>query len=159
MTRPLSRRDLLSGPAAFVALGAGAGLAPRAPGTVGTLIGIPMLWLMPESPVAYLAVTVVLFAFGIWCCGVTAERLGVHDHGGIVWDEVVGYLVAMYTMPRTIGWVIAGFVAFRLFDIWKPWPIRVFDRRIAGGLGIMIDDVLAGVLAALVLQAAWRLVG
>ncbi len=151
-------KAVLANPANFFALGAGLGLAPKAPGTVGTLLGIPLLFLMPQSTVAYLVVVLVLFAFGVWCCHSCADTLGVHDHPGIVWDEVVGYLLTMIAMPRTALWVLAGFVVFRLFDILKPWPISWVDRRIHGGLGIMLDDILAAVFSVIVLQIAVRLI-
>jgi len=143
---------VLQSPACFIALGAGLGLSPKAPGTVGTLLAIPLLFLMPQSVLAYLLVVAVLFAFGVWCCDVCARELGVHDHPGIVWDEVVGYLLVMVAVPRTLVFVVAGFILFRIFDILKPWPIRWVDNRIHGGIGIMLDDVLAAVFAGLVLQ-------
>lgn len=153
-TPPLTTAQLLRTPANFIALGAGTGLAPRAPGTVGTLLGIPLLWLMPAHPLGYLVVLAGLFAVGVVVCAACARDLGVHDHGGIVWDEVVGYLATMFLVPREALWIIAGFVVFRLFDILKPWPIGWVDRRVHGGLGIMLDDVLAAVFAAVVLQLA-----
>lgn len=143
---------MLQSPACFFALGAGLGLSPKAPGTVGTLLAIPLLFLMPQSVLAYLLVVAVLFAFGVWCCDVCARELGVHDHPGIVWDEVVGYLLVMVAVPRTLMFVVAGFILFRIFDILKPWPIRWVDKRIHGGIGIMLDDVLAAVFAGLMLQ-------
>lgn len=143
---------MLQSPACFFALGAGLGLSPKAPGTVGTLLAIPLLFLMPQSVLAYLLVVAVLFAFGVWCCDVCARELGVHDHPGIVWDEIVGYLLVMVAVPRTLVFVVAGFILFRIFDILKPWPIRWVDKRIHGGIGIMLDDVLAAVFAGLVLQ-------
>ncbi|ASJ74444.1 phosphatidylglycerophosphatase A [Granulosicoccus antarcticus] len=149
--------DLFAGPANFLALGAGLGLAPRAPGTFGTLLGIPLLFLMPQSLLGYSVALLVLFAIGVWCCHVCAQALGVHDHPGIVWDEVVGYLITMMAMPRTTWWVLAGFVVFRIFDISKPWPISWIDRQVHGGLGIMLDDVLAGLFSLLVLQILLRL--
>ncbi len=153
----ITPRDLLASPANFVALGAGLGLAPKAPGTAGTLLGIPLLLLMPHSLWAYMAVLFVLFVVGVWCCDVCAKHLGVHDHGGIVWDEVVGYLLTMAALPRSIAWIVAGFIVFRLFDVLKPWPISWVDRQVHGGLGIMLDDVLAALFAWIVLQLAVRL--
>jgi len=100
----------------------------------------------------YLACVAVAFIAGIGICAHAARRLGVHDHAGIVWDEIAGYLVTMIAAPTGWVWVVAGFVLFRLFDIAKPWPIRWLDRQVHGGLGIMLDDLLAGVFAALVLQ-------
>ena len=149
---------LRRGVAEFLALGGGAGLAPRAPGTVGTLPAIPLLLLLPTSPAAHLLVVALLFAVGVWCCGRCARDLGVHDHGAIVWDEIVGYLLAMVAVPRALVPVLLGLVLFRLFDVWKPWPIGPIDRRVHGGLGIMLDDVLAALYAAAALQLLLRAV-
>ena len=126
---------------------------PRAPGTAGTVAAIP-LYLVLQSLTwqVYLPLVVVLFLVGVPICAHTARRLGVHDHPGIVWDEIVGYLVTMAFAPPGWMWVLAGFVLFRFFDVLKPWPIRWFDRRVGGGFGIMVDDLLAGVAAAAVLQ-------
>jgi phosphatidylglycerophosphatase A len=144
----------LSGTANFIALGGGLGLTPKAPGTFGTLLGIPLLFLMPTNLVAYLVVLVVLFALGVWCCDACAKNLGVHDHPGIVWDEVVGYLITMIAVPKTLLWVVVGFILFRFFDILKPWPISWIDKHVEGGMGIMLDDVLAAVFALIVIQIA-----
>ena len=154
----IEHKAVIANPANFFALGGGLGLAPKAPGTFGTLLGIPLLFLMPQSIAAFLAVVIVLFAFGVWGCHQCADDLGVHDHPGIVWDEVVGYLLAMVAMPRTALWVVAGFIVFRIFDILKPWPIGWVDKRIHGGLGIMLDDILAAVFSAIVLQIAVRII-
>ncbi len=155
---PTSERPRLTRPAHWLAFGLGAGLAPRAPGTFGTLAAVPLYLALAGLPLpAYLVLIVALFAWGVWLCGVTARDLGVHDHPGIVWDEVVGYLVTMTAAPPGWGAVVAGFVLFRLFDILKPWPIGALDRRLTGGLGIMADDLLAGVFAALVLHLVWPL--
>ena len=105
----------------------------------------------------YLLVTAALFLIGIWLCGRTSSDLGVHDHGGIVWDEWVGLLVALWQVPAGWGWLLAGFLLFRLFDIVKPWPISWLDRRVAGGFGIMVDDLLAGLYALALLQLAAHL--
>jgi phosphatidylglycerophosphatase A len=110
--------------------------------------------MMGLSSVAYIAVTVVLFIAGIWICNVTARDFRVHDHSGIVWDEIVGYLITMAFIPFDWLWVALGFLFFRIFDILKPWPIRWLDRRIPGGMGIMLDDVLAGVYAWVCLKLA-----
>ncbi len=150
-------KALFASVANFFALGAGLGLAPKAPGTFGTLLGIPVLLLMPQAPLTYSIALVVLFVFGVWCCDVCSRYLGVHDHGGIVWDEVVGYLITMFALPLTWQWLLAGFIVFRFFDILKPWPISWVDKRVHGGFGIMIDDVLAGLLAAGTLHLAYRL--
>jgi phosphatidylglycerophosphatase A len=152
MAEPVAARHLLN-PSCLVALGFGSGLFPVAPGTAGTLAAIPLYLLLQDLPVTvYLAVVVVLLLGGILVCAYTAERLGVHDHPAIVWDEVVGYLITMIAAPAGWMWTAAGFVLFRLFDILKPWPIGWLDRRVHGGTGIMLDDVIAGVFAAVVLQ-------
>lgn len=150
-------KALFANVANFFALGMGLGLAPKAPGTFGTLLGIPVLLLMPENLWIYLVVLVLLYVFGVWCCDECSKYLGVHDHGGIVWDEVVGYLVTMIALPVTWQWMLAGFIVFRIFDILKPWPISWVDRHVHGGSGIMIDDVLAGVFAAVTLHGAYWL--
>lgn len=139
---------ILRDPVHLVAFGFGTGLSPYAPGTFGTLVGIPFVLLMaPLGLAAQLGVVFVGFLLGIYVCGESARRLGVHDHGGIVWDEVVGYAVTMLAVPAEPLWMLAGFALFRLFDIWKPWPIREADHSLKGGLGIMLDDVLAGIFA------------
>ena len=144
--------SLLKNPIHALALGFGTGLSPKAPGTVGTLVGVAAFLIVDHfigSDIVYLGITLLGFIAGIFICQYTAKALGVHDHPAIVWDEVIGYLVAMAFAPS--GWlsVLIGFVLFRLFDIWKPWPIRLIDRSVHGGFGIMLDDVLAGIYAAL----------
>lgn len=149
----------------FLAYGFGAGLAKKAPGTWGTLVGIPfwflLQWLTPE-PLAYVAACAVLFIFGCWICGESARLLGLHDAPGIVFDEIVGFLIAcfplLYLPAESVQWpwLIAAFVLFRFFDIIKPWPIRWLDRKVDGGFGIMIDDVLAGIFAALCIVMAFH---
>lgn len=140
-------------PIHLLAFGFGAGCAPKAPGTFGTLVAIPMYWLLQGLSLwLYLSMAVLLFVLGIWLCGRTARDLGVHDHSGIVWDEIVGYLVVMTAAPTGWLWMIVGFGLFRLFDILKPWPINIIDEGIGGGFGIMLDDLLAGVYACVVLQ-------
>lgn len=149
--RPSAR--LLRNPIHFLSLGFGSGLAPFAPGTFGTLAAIPVyLLIFSLSPGVYLIITLFCFLIGIYLCGKTSKALGVEDHPAIVWDEIVGYLITMFMVPAGWLWLVIGFVLFRLFDILKPWPIRLLDRRIKGGLGIMLDDILAGVFAALVIQ-------
>ena len=152
MAEKIPPRELLH-PVNFLALGFGSGLAPVAPGTAGTLVAIPVyLLLQPLALDLYLPLVAALFVAGIPMCAYTAKRLHVHDHPGIVWDEVVGYLVTMAFAPAGWLWVVAGFVLFRIFDVAKPWPIKWFDRQVNGGLGIMLDDLVAGVFAAAVLQ-------
>ncbi len=152
MAEPVTARQLLN-PSCFLALGFGSGLLPVAPGTAGTLAAIPLYLLLQDLSLgAYLALVLVSVFGGILVCGYTTARLGVHDHPAIVWDEIVGYLITMTAAPAGWLWVAAGFVLFRLFDILKPWPIGWFDRRVHGGTGIMLDDVIAGVFAGALLQ-------
>ena len=135
-------------PVHFLAFGFGAGLSPKAPGTAGTVVAVPLFLLLDQAPfLFYLPIVTLAFIAGIYLCGKTASDLGVHDHGGIVWDEFVGYWITMWALPSDWLWIVAGFVAFRIFDIVKPWPISVLDRKVGGGLGIMIDDVVAGLMA------------
>ncbi|MEH6558356.1 MAG: phosphatidylglycerophosphatase A [Oceanicoccus sp.] len=149
----ISARKILSNPIHCLAFGFGSGLAPKAPGTFGTLLAVPLYLLLDQlSLFPYIALVVVAFVIGVYLCGKTAADLGVHDHPGIVWDEFVGFWITMIAAPAGWLWIIIGFMLFRLFDIWKPWPIRFFDKNVESGLGIMIDDVLAGVYALLVLQ-------
>jgi phosphatidylglycerophosphatase A len=149
---------VLRSPVHLLAFGFGTGLAPVAPGTFGTLVGIPFWFALAWLPIwAYVLATLALFAAGCAICGASARRLGVHDFGGIVFDEVVGYLVSALpllwlSLPLWMG-LGAAFVLFRLFDIWKPWPIRALDRHVEGGFGIMLDDLVAGLFAALLLAA------
>jgi len=140
-------------PLNWLAWGLGSGLSPWMPGTAGTLLGVVIYLCLPVLPVAvYLALVAGLFLFGIWLCRYTARAIGVHDHPSIVWDEIVGYLITMTAAPAGWPWAAAGFVLFRLFDIWKPWPICWLDRRVTGGFGIMLDDLVAGLYAAVLLQ-------
>ncbi|MCE5231926.1 MAG: phosphatidylglycerophosphatase A [Mizugakiibacter sp.] len=152
------RRALLAHPAGWIAAGFGAGLAPFAQGTSGSLAALlPWWFVLRELPwPAYAGVLALAFALGVWACGVAGARLGVDDHRALVWDEFVGQWLALFAAPAGWPWMLAGFALFRLFDVWKPWPIRWFDRRVKGGLGVMLDDLLAGVAAALVLQLAAR---
>jgi phosphatidylglycerophosphatase A len=147
-------------PRHLLAYGLGSGAAPVAPGTFGTLAAIPLaLLLQPLEPAPYLALVILLFLLGIPICGRTAQDLGLHDPGGIVFDEWVGLLLTLWLAPPGWPWLLAGFLLFRLFDIWKPWPIRWLDRRVGGGLGIMLDDLLAGLFAFVFLQLGvylWR---
>jgi len=147
---------LLKEPVHFLALGFGSGLSPKAPGTAGTLMAVPLyLLLEPLSWPIYLALLVLTTLAGIAICDISARRLGVHDHPGIVWDEFVGYWITMFLAPAGWSWIAVGFVLFRIFDILKPWPIRWLDRHVAGGFGIMIDDVLAGIFALGVMQGLY----
>ena len=146
-------RSVWRNPVHFLAFGLGSGAAPKAPGTFGTLAAVVIYLLLPAmSWPAYALMLVVSFAAGVWLCGKTSADIGVHDHGGIVWDEFVGYWLTMFLAPPGLLWIVTGFVLFRIFDILKPWPIRWLDRHVHGGFGIMIDDVLAGVFALVCLQ-------
>ena len=149
----LTPQSVWRNPVHFLAFGLGSGAAPRAPGTAGTLAAMVLYLLLPAmSPFAYAAFLLSGFLLGVWICGKTARDIGVHDHGGIVWDEFIGFWLTMFLAPPGLLWLLSGFVLFRVFDIVKPWPIRWFDRHVHGGFGIMIDDVLAGVMAWMCLQ-------
>ena len=144
----------LSNPVHLLAFGFGSGLMPKAPGTAGTLAAIlPWLWLSQQSLTTYLIVLTVATILGIYLCDKTSRDLGVHDHSGIVWDEFCGLWLTMIAVPATWQWLLLGFVLFRFFDIIKPWPINWLDKKIPGGLGIMVDDLLAGLFAWLILQS------
>ncbi len=144
----------LSNPVHLLAFGFGSGLMPKAPGTAGTVAAIlPWLWLTQQSLTTYLTVLLVATLIGIYLCDKTSRDLGVHDHSGIVWDEFCGLWLTMIAVPTTWQWLLLGFVLFRFFDIIKPWPINWLDKKIPGGLGIMVDDLLAGLFAWLILQS------
>ena len=145
----------LKKPSHLLAFGFGSGLAPVAPGTFGTLVGIPFFMLFsPVSLPVYLLLTALMFLAGVVVCERCSRDLGVHDHSGIVWDEMVGYWLTVAFLPVTWAWWLAAFVLFRFFDIVKPWPIRLIEQRFGGGLGIMADDVIAAVYAMLILAFA-----
>lgn len=141
----------LSNPVHFLALGFGAGLLKPAPGTWGTLVAIPLYagcMLIPAISIElYLLITFSMCLLGVYLCGKTARDVGAHDHGAIVWDEIAGYFITMIAVPFSWYAVLIGFILFRLFDIVKPWPIKLIDQKVHGGFGIMLDDVLAGLFA------------
>ncbi len=144
---------MLKDPGHFLSLGFGSGLAPKAPGTFGTLAALVIYLPMAQLDlVPYIVITIGLFLLGIWLCGRTASSLGTHDHGAIVWDEIVGFLITMALVECSLKSVILGFLLFRLFDILKPWPISWLDKKVHGGLGIMLDDVIAGIFALAILE-------
>lgn len=148
MSKKVVPPGLLKNPVHFLSLGFGSGLSPFAPGTMGTLAAVPLyLLIQPLSLTIYLSITVLALVLGFYLCEQTAKALGVHDHGGIVWDEIVGFFITMTAVPLDWKWVLAGFILFRFFDIVKPWPIKWIDSKVSGGLGIMLDDVLAGIFA------------
>ncbi len=142
-------RQVLTDPVNFVAFGFGAGLAPGAPGTAGSLLGVGLAWLTVDLSLGLkLGVALFLFLAGVWLCGESARRIGVHDHAGIVWDEIAGVYVTLLAAPAGLAAWVLGFALFRVFDIVKPWPIRDLDHRLGGGLGIMLDDLVAALYAA-----------
>jgi len=144
----------------WIAYGFGSGLSPWAPGTAGTLAAVPLYLVLQPLPLTwYLAVLLGFFLAGIWACGKTARELGAHDPSAIVWDEFLGYLVTMAAAPPGWVWILLGFALFRFFDILKPWPIGELDRRVRGGLGVILDDLLAGVMAWVVMRAILALTG
>ncbi len=157
------RRALLATPAGWLACGFGSGLTPVAQGTFGSLAALlPWLLLRQLSLPLYVLVLLVGFAIGVWACDIAGRALGVDDHRSLVWDEFIGQWIALIplllpallpTRFPTWWWLLAGFVLFRLFDVWKPWPIRWLDRHLKGGMGVMVDDVVAGIFAAIVLAA------
>jgi phosphatidylglycerophosphatase A len=141
---------LLSHPAHFFALGFGSGLAPKAPGTFGTLIGFPLFWLISSYTFnTQLLVILALFVIGIYVCDKTGKDLGVVDHGAIVWDEIVAMMLVLTVAHLHWFTCLLAFLLFRLFDIWKPFPIRQFDAKLKNGFGVMFDDLLAAVYAML----------
>jgi phosphatidylglycerophosphatase A len=146
-------------PVHLLAYGFGTGLVPFAPGTAGSLVGVALFRAMAALPRRYyVGITAVLGVAGIFICEQTANDMGMHDPGAIVWDEIVGYLVAMYRVPRDWGWVAAGFVVYRLFDIWKPYPIGLIEEGFGVGMSIMADDIVAGIYAWCILQLVrWSL--
>ena len=150
----ISKKEILCNPIFLLAFGFGSGFAPKAPGTAGTLLAVLIHLILVNLP-PWIHGTIIFAAFfiGIWICGRTAEYLGVHDHEGIVWDEFAGYWVMMFLVPSNWLWVSFGFVLFRILDIFKPWPISEVDRQVGGGLGIMLDDLLAGVMGAVCIHA------
>lgn len=161
MTGASEREVALGSWQGFLAYGFGSGLSPWAPGTMGTLVAVPFALLLKALPLYLLIPVIALaFAFGVYLCDVSSKRLGRHDPGGIVWDEMVGYWLAVAWVPAHWGWLAAGFAVFRLFDIVKPWPIRAVEKRFGGGFGIMLDDIVAAIYALAVLfLASWALQG
>ena len=148
------RAFLFAHPAHFLALGFGSGLSPKAPGTAGTLAAFPLFWLLADHPFYWLWIAAFLIV-GVWACEVTGRDLGVHDHGGMVWDEIAAFLIVLPFAPvDQLGGLLAyglAFGLFRLFDIWKPFPIGWLDARVPGGFGVMLDDVLAAAYAVVCL--------
>jgi len=153
MTADPLPKPTMGNPVHMLAFGFGAGCSPRAPGTMGTLLAVGLYLPLERLPLdAYLLVLLGVTLVGFWVCDRASKDLGVHDHPGIVWDEIAGYLLTMTAAPGGWAWIVLGFALFRLFDIWKPWPIGWLDRRVGGGVGIMLDDLVAGLFAAVCLQ-------
>lgn len=152
-----SWRFVLRHPAHLLAFGFGAGLAPYAPGTVGTLLAFPPYWLLQPrlSAIEFLLLIAIMFAAGIWACEKTARALGAPDHGGMVWDEIVAFLLVLFFTPALPNWQAFAFLLFRFFDILKPPPIRYYERTLKGGFGVMFDDIVAAFYTLLVL-AIWK---
>jgi phosphatidylglycerophosphatase A len=141
-----------------IAIGFGAGRAPFAPGTFGTLLAWPVGWALAGAHAGLtLGLVAAFFVLGVWACGVTGRNLGIHDDGSMVWDEFVAFLLVLAILPRAFAWQAAAFVLFRTFDIVKPAPIRWFERRYTGGFGVMLDDLLAAGYTLLALALAKRL--
>jgi phosphatidylglycerophosphatase A len=145
-------------PVYFIAFGFGSGLMPVAPGTWGTLAAVPLYLLLSQTHWGlYLLAVLITFLIGVKVSDKVSRDLGIHDYKGIVWDEVVGYLLTMFAAPFGITWMILGFILFRIFDIWKPQPIGYVDQHVHGGFGIMFDDILAAIPSWIILQIlAWK---
>lgn len=153
----LSVKQIMTDPVLFLAFGFGSGLAKKAPGTCGTIAAIPVYYLLAQTPFwFYSLATIIATVAGIWICDVTAKKLDEHDYGGIVWDEVAGYLITMWFVPYSWQALLLGFMLFRVFDIFKPQPIKWVDNQVHGGLGIMLDDVIAAVFAGVLLLSAMQ---
>lgn len=153
----------LKDPIVFIALGLGSGLSPIAPGTAGTLLAVPLVFFLQQhSDLIYALVTLFVLLTGPWVCGYAAKKLDVHDHSGIVYDEVAGLLITMFMVPQGWQFMLIGFALFRVFDAAKPWPISWLDKNVQGGIGIMLDDVLAGfisLMCLLLLSLFWSPIG
>ncbi len=157
IVRP-DRAFLVSHPAHLLALGFGTGLAPLAPGTVGTLLGFPAYLMLARwlDPAGVLLAAVVLFLVGIWACGKTGDDMGIADHSGMVWDEIVAFVVILVFTPPGLAWQALAFFGFRVFDVLKPPPIRQADRKWKGGFGVMFDDILAAGYTLLLMAVVKR---
>lgn len=165
MTNPVSLVSLKN-PWHLLATGFGSGLSPVVPGTMGTFASIPFYLLLVQLPLsAYLVVLLLACVVGIKICQVTSDDMKVHDHGSIVWDEFAGFWITMLVVPLfnlpTLDWhwIVSGFILFRFFDMVKPWPICWFDAKVSGGFGIMIDDIIAGFISAILLGVIGYLAG
>ncbi|HSH97970.1 MAG: phosphatidylglycerophosphatase A [Methylophilaceae bacterium] len=154
MTTSPNLKFLFQHPAHFFALGFGSGLSPKAPGTFGTIVGVPTFILLMSAPeFLHSSIIALLFLLGIPLCHIAGKNLGVSDHGSIVWDEIVAFMLVLEFSPFSWVWWLAAFLLFRLFDIWKPFPIRLCDQKLKGGFGVMFDDLLAAIYAIISLKA------
>lgn len=148
-----SKFKIWTNPIHFLATGFGSGLLPKAPGTWGTVVGLLLYLVIDSLPLmVYLAIVITGFVAGVWICEKVSQDLGVHDHPSIVWDEIIGYWITMIAAPTGLLWALVGFALFRFFDIVKPFPIKQVDKQLKGGLGIMLDDVIAGLFSLVILQ-------
>ncbi len=160
MTKSIETKLVFTNPINFLAFGFGAGLVSRAPGTVGTLVSVPLYYFLSKSDLGvYLSICGLVCIVGFFICGYAAKALKVHDHPGIVWDEFAGFLITMIAIE--FSWIntLIGFILFRLFDIYKPWPISWLDKQVSGGFGIMLDDIVAGLFAMVSLHTIVYLLG
>ncbi|QTS83689.1 phosphatidylglycerophosphatase A family protein [Coxiella endosymbiont of Amblyomma nuttalli] len=146
-------RSIWRSPLEFIACGFGIGAIPWVPGTFGTLVGVILYLLLSRlSLLIYCVVTLFLFILGVIISDITNQRFNTSDHSAVVWDEIVGFLIVMIAIPKTGYFILAGFFLFRIFDIWKPWPIQLLEKNLKGGLGVMIDDVIAALYTWIVLM-------
>lgn len=152
-------RFVYSHPLYFIAFGFGCGLSPKAPGTVGTILAFPIFWVLSKhlQPIELLLIIDIFFIAGIWACGITGKALGIHDHGGMIWDEIVAFMLVLFFIPEGWVWQLSAFLLFRFFDIVKPPPIRYYDTILKNGFGVMFDDMLAAFYTLLCL-AGWKAV-
>lgn len=155
VARP-NARFLFAHPAHFLALGFGIGLVPAAPGTFGTLLALPLFWLIGPRlvPLDFLILLAALWLLGVWVCDKTGRAMGVEDHKSMVWDEIVAFLTVLFFTPPLLAWQAFAFVLFRLFDVFKPGPIRYVERSFRGGFGVMIDDLVAAFFTLVCLTLA-----
>lgn len=151
--QPLVPKLIWQNPLYFIAFGFGSGALPYAPGTWGTLIAIPFYLAIQTLPLTiYLLITLAVIIGSIWLCDKISEEIKIHDHPSMCLDEIVGFLVTMIGIPAQLSWIILGFLLFRLFDIWKPQPVRYIDKNVGGGLGMILDDIIAGIYACIILH-------
>lgn len=156
MHKSLRAKVKLSHPVHFLGFGFGAGLTPFMPGTMGSLAAVPIIFAMSYLPLwGFVAITLLSVLVGIPICQKVSDDLAVHDHGAIVWDEIAGMMIVFIAIPMSWHALLLGFVLFRIFDIWKPWPISYFDKNVHGGWGIMVDDIIAGTFALFMLHGIY----